>query len=183
VGLCRVNRWAIFLFATCVAHPPAATSTRWYNYLSEKLPSCQVACVMRFYPTEGMAMASNIAYAPDIPTTLQSVTNELRRLQDLLMLAEDLDPRILTDFRDAVNRVRHTAWAVHEYGELIADEKEANPIASILAGERVRTVCQLCKLLVADLANPEIHLQDGQLLGLYNTTQELGYHLHELIGN
>jgi len=33
------------------------------------------------------------------------------------------------------------------------------------------------------LANPEIHLQDGQLLGLYNTTQELGYHLHELIGN
>ena len=99
------------------------------------------------------------------------------------MLVEDLDPRILTDFRDAVNRVRHTAWAVHEYGELIANEKEANPIASILAGERIHTICQLCKLLAADLGNPEIHLQDGQLFGLYNTTQDLGHRLRELIGN
>ena len=128
-------------------------------------------------------MASNIAYVPDIPTTLQSVTNELRRLQDLLTLAENLDPRILTDFRDAVNRVRHTAWAVHEYSELIANEKEANPIASILAGERIRTICQLCKLLAADLGNPEIHLRHGHLLGLYSTTQELGQQLRELIGN
>jgi hypothetical protein len=102
-------------------------------------------------------MVSNIAYAPDIPTTLQSVTNELRRLQDVLMLAEDLDPRILADFRDVINRVRNTAWAVHQYGELIADEKEPNPIGSILAGERVRTVCQLCKLLENDLGNSEIH--------------------------
>ena len=128
-------------------------------------------------------MASNIAYAPDIPTTLQSVTNELRRLQDLLLLAEDLDPRVLTDFRDVVNRVRHTARAVHQYGELIADEKEPNPVGSILAGERIRTVCQLCKLLDADLVDPEIRLQSGQLLGLYNATQELGLRLRELIGN
>jgi hypothetical protein len=128
-------------------------------------------------------VVSNIAYAPDIPTTLQSVTNELRRLEELLLLAEQLDPRILTDFRDVVNRIRHTAWAVHQYGELIADEKEPNPIGSILAGERIRTVCQLCKLLNADLGHSEIHLQDGQLLGLYNATQELGHRLRELIGN
>ena len=128
-------------------------------------------------------MASNIAYVPDIPTTLQNVTNELRRLQDLLMLAEEMDPRILTDFRDVVNRVRHTAWAVHQYGALIADEKDSNPIASILAAERIRTICQLCKLLDSDLNNPEIHLQDGQLFGLYTSTQELGQRLRELIGS
>jgi hypothetical protein len=147
------------------------------------LPYCQVAFVRRFYAPEKKAVASNIAYAPDIPTTLQSVTNELRRLQDLLLLAEDLDPRVLTDFRDVVNRVRHTARAVHQYGELIADEKEPNPVGSILAGERIRTVCQLCKLLDADLVDPEIRLQSGQLLGLYNATQELGLRLRELIGN
>jgi hypothetical protein len=128
-------------------------------------------------------MASNVAYAPDIPTMLQSVTNELRRLEDLLLMAEGLDPLVLTDFRDVVNRVRHTAWAVHEYGELIADEKQQNPISSILAGERIRTVCQLCKLLDADLGNREINLQDGQLLGLYNATQELGHRLRERIEN
>ena len=128
-------------------------------------------------------MASKIAYAPNIPTTLQNVTNELRRLQDLLLLAEELDPRILSDFRDVVNRIRQTAWAVHQYGALIADEKEPNPIVSILAGERIRTICQLCKLLDSDLDNPDVHLQDGQLFGLYNAIQELGQRLRELIGN
>ncbi len=128
-------------------------------------------------------MASNIAYVPDIPTTIQSVTNELRQLEDLLMLVNDLDPRVLSDFRDVVNRVRHTAWAVHRYSEVIANENEPNPAGSILAGERIRTIRQLCKLVEADLGNPEIHLRDGQLLGLYDTTQELGHRLRELVGN
>ena len=128
-------------------------------------------------------MASSIAYASDISTTLQNVTNELRQLQDLLLFAEKLDPSILTDFRDAVNRIRHTAWAVHEYGELIADGQEPNAIVSILVGERIHTVCQLCKLLESDLGNPGIHLDDDQLLSLDHTTEKLRRRLRELIGN
>ena len=128
-------------------------------------------------------MASRIADASGISTTLQSITTELGQLQEMLLVAHELDPRILTDFRDVVNRVRRTAWAVHQYGEMIADEKEANPIASILAAERVRTICQLCKLLDSDLNNPEIFLPAGQLSGLYDVMQELGQRLRELIGN
>jgi hypothetical protein len=128
-------------------------------------------------------MASGIAYASDISTTLRNVTNELRQLQDLLLFAEKLDPSILTDFRDIINRIRHNAWAVQQYGELIANEIEPNPIGSIQAGERIRTVCQLCKLLEADLDSLECHLQDAQLFGLYHATRELGHRLRGLIGN
>jgi hypothetical protein len=128
-------------------------------------------------------MASGIAYASDISTTLRNVTNELRQLQDLLLFAEKLDPSILTDFRDIINRIRHNAWAVQQYGELIANEIEPNPIGSIQAGERIRTVCQLCKLLEADLDSLERHLQDAQLFGLYHATRELGHRLRGLIGN
>jgi hypothetical protein len=78
---------------------------------------------------EGEAMASSIAYASDISMTLQNVTNELRQLQDLLLFAEKLDPSILTDFRDIINRIRHNAWAVQQYGELIANEIEPTPSA------------------------------------------------------
>jgi len=60
-------------------------------------------------------MAFGIAYASDISTTLQNVTNELRQLQDLLLFAEKLDPSILTDFRDIIDRIRHNAWAVQQY--------------------------------------------------------------------
>jgi hypothetical protein len=132
---------------------------------------------------EGEAMASGIAYASDISTTLRNVTNELRQLQDLLLFAEKLDPSILTDFRDIIDRIRHNAWAVQQYGELIANEIEPNPIGSIQAGERIRTVCQLCKLLEADLDSLERHLQDAQLFGLYHATRELGHRLRGLIGN
>jgi hypothetical protein len=45
-----------------------------------------------------------------ISVRLQNVTNELRQIQDSLASEKELDPRILIDFRDAVNRVRNTAW-------------------------------------------------------------------------
>ena len=128
-------------------------------------------------------MASGIAYASDISTTLQNVTNELLQLQDLLLFAEMLDPGILTDFRDIINRIRHNASAVQQYRVITANEIEPNPSGSIQAGEIIRTVCQLCKLLEDDLDSFERHLQDAQLFGLYHATRELGRRLRELIGN
>ena len=41
--------------------------------------------------------------------------SELRRLQNLLLSGEDLNSRILTDFRDALNHVRSTVWSAHQY--------------------------------------------------------------------
>ena len=127
-------------------------------------------------------MASNIAYVPDISTTLQGVTAELRQLEDLLMLADRPDPRILTEFRDVVNRLRQTAWAVQQYGKL-ADHSASSHVGSLLAGERIRTVCQLCKVLEVDLENPEIHLQDGQTDGLYEAIYRLAHRLREHVAN
>ena len=128
-------------------------------------------------------MNSGRKCAPDVSTALQSVTSELRRLQDLLMLPEKLDSLVLTEFRDVLNRVRHTAWAVHQYGQLIADGNEPNHLGSILAGERVRTICQLCKALERDFDHPEIHFHKGQLLGLYTATQQLGQRLCDVTEN
>lgn len=128
-------------------------------------------------------MASHLASVPDISTTLQGVTEELRQLEDLLMLADRPDPRILTEFRDVVNRLRQTAWAVQQYGKLIADQSASSHVDSMLAGERVRTVCQLCKLLEIDLNNSEIQLQDGQTDGLYGAIYRLAQRLRERVAN
>jgi hypothetical protein len=128
-------------------------------------------------------MASHIASVPDISTTLQGVTEELRQLEDLLMLADRPDLRILTEFRDVVNRLRETAWAVQQYGKLIANHSASSHVGSMLAGERVRTVCQLCKLVEIDLDNPEIHLQDGQTDGLYGAIYRLAQRLREHVAN
>lgn len=128
-------------------------------------------------------MGSDFGYAADISSTLQSVTDELRRLQDMLLLERQPDLRILSEFRDVVNRLRQTAWAVQQYGELIADQKAAKPIGSFVVRERIRTVCHLCKLLEGDLYNSEIDFQSGQLLGLYDAVSRLARCLQEHIGN
>jgi hypothetical protein len=53
----------------------------------------------------------------DTSDRLKAAVSELAGLQTLL-LSDNLDPRILADFRDAVNRVRNTAWAAQQYAEV-----------------------------------------------------------------
>ena len=128
---------------------------------------------------EGAGHSSAIS----ISGTLQNVTTELRKAQNVLTKQEgDIDPRILTDFRDALNRVRNTAWAVEQYLQSKATESESQTVLSIVSGERVRVTYQLCKLVTADLANHEIPFQKGQLIQLRDATHELGTHLDKAVG-
>jgi hypothetical protein len=118
-----------------------------------------------------------------ISVRLQDVTDELWQIQDLLARQQEVDPRILTDFRDAVNRVRNTAWAMEQYINSKTTETDPNSLLTLLAGERVRIAYQLARLVQGDLANPEVRFQKGQLLELRDVTQELSQHLGEVIGD
>ena len=117
-----------------------------------------------------------------ITLRLQRVANELRQIEDLLASEEDLDSRILADFRDAVNRVRNTAWGMEQYANSKTTDTDPKTVFTVLAGERVRVAYQLCKLVQADLANPDIQFQKGQLLQLGRATQELAHQLLEITG-
>jgi hypothetical protein len=117
-----------------------------------------------------------------VSVRLQKVTNELRQIQVLLTTEEDIPPSILTDFRDAVNRVRNTAWAVEQYANSKTTETDPETVLSLVAGERIRVAYQLCKHIQSDLPNREIQFQKGQLLQLYDATQELTRQLGEVVG-
>lgn len=110
--------------------------------------------------------------APDLAARLQNATQELREVHELLLTA-DLDKRILGGFRDAVNRVRTAAWAMEQYSESRAHDKDPAKVFSLLAGERVRALYQLCRALQRDLETPEIRFQPGQLIQLHSAAQEL----------
>src|SRR5664280_1353884 len=117
-----------------------------------------------------------------IAVRLQNVTNELRDIQDLLTQDDDVDARILTDFRDAVNRVRNTAWAVEQYANSKSANTDPQTVISVLAGERVRIAYQLCKLIQSDLSNSDIQFQKGQLLQFRDVTHELDGQLEKSVG-
>jgi hypothetical protein len=48
-----------------------------------------------------------------VPSRLEKAISELQGLNELL-LSGDLDPRVLANFRDALNRVRTAAWAAQQ---------------------------------------------------------------------
>lgn len=124
-----------------------------------------------------MAVAENST----ISLRLQSVASELRRIQDALLTEQQIDSRILTDFRDAVNRIRNTAWAMEQYANSKSVRSDPDPVLAVVAGERIRVAYQLSRLVQTDLENPRIRYQRGQLVSLSDATHELGEELHKVI--
>ena len=107
---------------------------------------------------------------------------ELRRLQKLLLSGENLDPRLLTDFRDALNHVRNTAWSAHQYIASQNTDQDSASVLSVVAGERVRVAYQLCQAIQADLKSNDIKFQTGQLIQLSLAAKALIEQLGEAVG-
>jgi len=97
---------------------------------------------------------------------------ELKALQEPL-LAGEVDPETLTDFRDALNRMRNTAWAAQQSAAAPELEKTPATIASFLALERIRAAYQLCRVIRDDVQREDLTLKKGNLLELYSVAQEL----------
>jgi len=109
---------------------------------------------------------------------VKSAIADLRTLQGLLA-SDDLDARLLTDFRDALNRVRNVAWAAQQSLESQLPGNDASTIDTLLAGERVRTAYQLCRSIKEDLGKGEIEFQKGQLSELHTVAVELTNNLKD----
>lgn len=97
---------------------------------------------------------------------------ELRALQEPL-LAGEVDPQILTDFRDALNRVRNTAWAAQQSAAAPLLEQGTATVASFLASERIRAAYQLCRSIEDDICRKDIDFQKGSLIEFYAVVKHL----------
>lgn len=113
-----------------------------------------------------------VKQSPMVSERLKNAITDLQTLQKLL-LSDDVDPRVLSDFRDALNRVRNVAWAAQQ--SVAAKVSGENPmeVGSLLAKERIRTAYQLCRAIQGDLGSDEIQFQKGQLSELHGVTAEL----------
>ena len=125
-------------------------------------------------------MNSGTGTATDTSDRLKAAIAELGGIQSLLVAGE-LDPRILTDFRDAVNRIRNTAWAAYQYTESRIAGDDSRSILSIVAGERIRAAYQLCQAIQDDLDTTDVHLQAGQLIQLHAATKSLTEKLSDVV--
>lgn len=76
-------------------------------------------------------------------------------------MSGDIDARVLREFRDAVDYVRKAAWAVQEWQERQAKQRDTSTVLPLLMFERIRRATDLCKRTAAgidDCAAEGIHV-------------------------
>jgi hypothetical protein len=96
---------------------------------------------------------------------LQRTSAELLRLDEVLREGT-MDLRVLRDFRDAVDYVRKTSWAVYEWHERQQRQRDTATVLPLLTRERIRRAAKLCNDIAADL-------RDGRMQEYINEVTDL----------
>jgi hypothetical protein len=107
-----------------------------------------------------------------LTTRLQMATTNLSEIEQLVK-SGDVDPRVLEDFRNSVDLIRGTAWAVQQWIGL--KERSADPYSLMpaLAAQRVKRMTQLARDLTMDLESVEVGLDTPGLQELYDAVSRL----------
>jgi len=96
--------------------------------------------------TEAAIQQANDAFGKMITSQMSRITGELNRL-DTLLKAGQVDGRVLTEFRDAVNRVRTSGWQVQVWLE-----GDSGALSVLMMEERIRAATRLCQQLSVEIA-------------------------------
>lgn len=115
---------------------------------------------------------NNRGSAPSVSERLTAATDELEALEKLI-IAEESSPRVLSDFRDAVDNIRQTAFAVQQWTELQQQRRDPYTVLGRLAEERVRRATQIAKDLTIDLESFELGLETDGLTDLFRAVGNL----------
>src|ERR1051326_4639999 len=87
----------------------------------------------------------------DLHTTLARLTHEIRSLNTRLQSERPDHPSSLTDFREAIDAIRLTAWTAHELARAREGGKDSPGVLVLTAAERARRLGQVATSLCADL--------------------------------
>lgn len=115
-------------------------------------------------------MTPETAPSGGLSPRLEKLSAELRELEQS-MKSGDIEPRVLQEFRDSVDHVRATAWAVQQWLELQAKRGDAYGVLSLLTAERIRRATKLSTDLSIDLDATEVTFETEGLPALFRAVQ------------
>jgi hypothetical protein len=111
---------------------------------------------------------------------LEAVTRELQELEQLVT-SGDFSPRVLSEFRSAVDNIRQTAWAVQQWAERQKQHRDPYTVLGILSEERVRRATQITTDLRVDLESLELGFETQGLADLCLAIEKLHERLAPLV--
>jgi len=121
------------------------------------------------------------ASEPNLSSRLERAREEMLDLAEAIKAGE-IDPRVLREFRESVDHLRLTAWAVQQWLELQAQNRDAYSVLPLLTGERIRRATALNSDLTGELDAMEISFEAEGLKELFDSVNELRQRLGPLFG-
>ena len=146
------------------------------NLASTKTASAQVVSLRPTKNSDVLRVAVELLTPSE---TFWGPTFRLKMAIDNLLKLEEairsggMDARVLREFRDAVDHVRKTAWALQELQERQAQQRDTATVRSLLTEERVRRATQLSKMLASDLDSHEVTDGTTGAADLYRAIERL----------
>ena len=101
-----------------------------------------------------------------------TIAAELVRIEQEIK-AGGIEPRILEEFRDSVDYVRKTAWAVQEWQERQLQKRDPQTVLPLITSERIRRATQLSLAITTDLAAHEVSRETTGMRELYQAVEGL----------
>lgn len=162
------------------AHPPMGCDVELTNLISSETTRARVVAVRR--GKQGLTHEVGVEFL--VPNALfwgmgfrlKKAATELRDLDEALK-SGGVDSRVLREFRDAVDYVRKTAWAVQEWQERQLQRRDTATVLPLLTAERVRRATQLSNAIVSDLKTHEATSETPGIEALFRAVERLCGHL------
>ena len=116
-----------------------------------------------------------------ITARLEAATAELHRLEELVKTG-DLDSRVLSEFRNAVDHIRSTTFAVQKWIGL-NEQSGGDPfsVLPIMSAERVKRATQITNDLCLDLQTVDIGIDTPGVTELFSAVDDLRRRLATLL--
>lgn len=114
-----------------------------------------------------------------LTSRLQNATANLTELEQAVK-SGDINPRVLEDFRNAVDLIRGTAWAVQQWIGLKEEAGDPYSLIPILAAQRVMRATQLARDLTVDLESVEVGFETPGIQQLFVAVSRLQERLEPL---
>jgi hypothetical protein len=109
---------------------------------------------------------------------LRKTSAELAKIQQALQSGA-IEPRILEEFRDSIDYVRKTAWAVQEWQERQLKKHDPQTVLPLLTAERIRRATQLSKAVTTDLAAHQVTRETPGVEDLFRAIETLHQNIAE----
>jgi len=140
-------------------YPAAGTQIELTNLTTHETSQARVVGVRRNSEGRVLGVAVELFVASETfwgrNLQLKKTCADLVRME-YEMRSGPFDPRILAEFRDAVDNVRKTAWAVQEWQERQSRHQDPLTVLPLLTAEGIRRATQLCDSITAGITAHDI---------------------------